>query len=384
MEALIVKFLSDSLKPGELIRLREWLTMPGNQKIFENYVKSNQDLLLLFHNGKKDEAYSKIWNKINEKEKPVKKLNTKKLSYTMAAAVLVFILGSVFLIRTYLSPENNTGDLVPSRKSVVLKLSNGESLILDPDDTLVNVTSNGMVKSRHRSNQLNYHNPQLKTTGEPELNIIEVPNGNRFKLVLADSTVVHLNAGATLKYPVYFRKTGNREISLNGEAYFEVAKDKERPFVVRSDDLEIEVLGTRFNFSSYQDKELSEVVLVEGSVKMKPNLPDHPSVSEVVLKPGFKGALNNASETIEVEEVDTYLYTAWINGKLIFRNKTFNEILETLERHYNVKIVNENQELGRSKFNTSFGDVKLERILFYFEKMYGISYEIKEDKIVIK
>ncbi|MGS2741533.1 FecR family protein [Sinomicrobium sp. M5D2P17] len=384
---LIVKFLSDSLTPEELQELRDWLAIPDNQKVFEGYVKSNQDLLQLLHNGDADETYPKIWNKINEKEKPVRKLSTRVFTYSMAAAILILVLGSVFFIREYLSSKVNPDDLVDTNTSVVLKLGDGKTRVLNLADTLVDVTSNGRVKSHYKSNQLNYYNilSKAKNSGDPEYNTIEVPNGNRFKLVLADSTIVHLNAGTTLKYPVYFRNTGNREVYLQGEAFFEVSKDKEHPFVISSDDLQIEVLGTKFNISSYRDKDLSEVVLVEGSVKMQPNTPDKQHKTGVVLKPGFRGELKSNSETIDVEEVDTYLYTAWMNGKLIFRNKTFNEILETLERHYNVKIINDNQELGKSKFNTSFGsDVKLERILFYFEKMYGISYTIKEDTIIIK
>ncbi|RNL88541.1 DUF4974 domain-containing protein [Sinomicrobium pectinilyticum] len=387
MEELIVKFLSDSLTPEELEKLREWLAIPDNQKVFEGYVKSNQDLLELLHNGNVDETYPKIWNKIHEKEKPVRKLNPRFFTYTVAAAVLIVVFTSVFFIRQYISSKVTPDDLVDTKTSVVLKLGDGKTRVLTLADTLVDVTSNGNIKSHYRANQLNYYNVRLKTenTGNPEFNTITVPNGNRFKLILADSTVVHLNAGTTLRYPVYFRNTGNREVYLQGEAFFDVTKDRDHPFVVSSDDLHIEVLGTKFNISSYRDKKLSEVVLVEGSVKMQPNSADNPSAAGVLLKPGFRGELDSTSEKIAVEEVDTYLYTAWMNGKLIFRNKTFDEILETLERHYNVKIINENRELGKSKFNTSFGsDVRLERILFYFEKMYGISYTVKEDTIIIK
>lgn len=387
MEKLIVKFLSDSLTQEELEKLRDWLAIPDNQKVFESYVKSNQDLLQLLHSAKADETYPKIWNKIKESEKPVKKLNSRIHIYTTSAAALVLLLGSVLIMRHLLSPRVVVEDLVDTGKAVVLKLGNGQTQVLNMSDTLVNVTNDGSVKGVFAADQLNYYQGEnaQAAQGAPEKNTIEVPNGRQFKLVLSDSTIVYLNSGTTFTYPVHFANADKREVFLQGEAFFDVTSDKHHPFVVCSDDIHVEVLGTRFNFSGYEKQYHSEVVLVEGAVKMAGKKTKGYSMGEVILKPGFKGELHKDTDSIAVEEVDTYLFTAWMNGKLIFRDKTFNEILETLERHFNVKIINRNEELGASRFNTSFGkDVKLERILFYFKKVYGMDYSIEENTIIIK
>ena len=109
------------------------------------------------------------------------------------------------------------------------------------------------------------------------------------------------------------------------------------------------------------------------------------SVKDQILHPGEKGTFNQNSKTLQKEKVDTELYTSWIYGKLIFRNKSFDEIFKSLERKFNVEFVIENKPLEKSEFNATFDkDVSLEKMLFYFEKAYDIQYTVKNNKIIIK
>ena len=165
-----------------------------------------------------------------------------------------------------------------------------------------------------------------------------------------------------------------RQVFLKGEAYFDVAKDEKHPFVVNADHLNVEVLGTQFNFSSYPEDIETDVVLVEGSVNLYSTSNKN---NNVLLKPGFKGSLHKkTTDTIATNPVITSIYTSWINGELVFRNITFGNILKKMERHYNVDIVNNNTQLSDEKFNASFRNEPIEKILEYFKITYNINYTI--------
>jgi ferric-dicitrate binding protein FerR (iron transport regulator) len=214
-------------------------------------------------------------------------------------------------------------------------------------------------------------------------NTLKIPNGKRFELELSDGTVVHLNSGTTLKYPVKFIAGENRQVFLDGEAFFDVAKDKKHPFIVNADKLNVRVLGTHFNVSSYPEDDLTDVVLVEGSVGMYNTNEEFNADKNTILKPGYKGSFNKNNNHINTKEVNTDMYTSWISGGLVFRDINFAAICKKLERKYDVNIVVKNQKLANEKFNASFGDKPIEKILSYFDEVYGINYIRKDNVITI-
>ena len=201
---------------------------------------------------------------------------------------------------------------------------------------------------------------------------------------LSDGTTVHLNSGTTLKYPVKFIAGENRQVFLDGEAFFDVAKDKKHPFIVNADNLNVRVLGTHFNVSNYPEDAVTDVVLVEGSVGMYNVKEEFDANKNTVLKPGYKGSFNKQNNVIFTKPVITDIYTSWINGGLTFRNMTFKNIITKLERRYNVTIVNKNEKLANEKFNASFSDESIEKVMSYFNDIHGINYTIKNNQILIK
>jgi ferric-dicitrate binding protein FerR (iron transport regulator) len=189
-----------------------------------------------------------------------------------------------------------------------------------------------------------------------------------------------LNAGSSLKYPIKFLKEGKREVFLVGEVYLDVVKDANRPFTVNaSDNLDIEVYGTQFNVSNFPEDETTEVVLVEGSVGMHVAEND----KTLILEPGFKGSYNRQQKNITTKPVITDIYTSWINGGLVFRQISLENILKKLERHYNVTITNNNVEYSQKQFNANFGNEPIETVLNYFKNTYGIDYTINANQIII-
>ncbi|WP_431243682.1 FecR family protein [Flavobacterium sp. P21] len=215
-------------------------------------------------------------------------------------------------------------------------------------------------------------------------NTIKIPYGKKFRLQLSDGTFVHLNSGTTLKYPIKFIAGENRQVFLDGEAFFDVAKDKKHPFIVNVDNLNVRVLGTHFNVSNYPEDTSTDVVLVEGSVGMYQPNEEFDALKNTILKPGFKGTFNKENTKISTKPVITDIYTSWINGGLTFRNMTFKNIITKLERRYNVTIVNKNEKLANEKFNASFKEESIENVMSYFNDIHGINYTIKGNQILIK
>ncbi len=211
-----------------------------------------------------------------------------------------------------------------------------------------------------------------------------VPYGKKFELMLADGTKAYLNSGSSIKYPTHFLGKGDREVFLTGEAFFEVAKDKERPFVIYADAIGIEVLGTKFNVSSYPEDHTINTVLVEGSVSVFVKEEGKSNEKRTAnLEPGHMATWNRDLNDISFEEVDVDMYVAWIGGKITFNHLAFKDIVKKLERHYNVSIQNTNKVLDEEVFTASFDKETLEEVLNTFSRNFAIQFNIENNQVVI-
>ena len=379
MEDLIIKYLTNSITDKELHILYNWIQEGNNKQLFKNYVKSNYQIDLL-HLPDAEMTYSKIDREINapKASKVINIYRKNKWFLYAAASVLIILLTTKLFISNH---NNSANTIIPSESApITIRLNNGEEININSDVNSINVGSQKVANQDPSKNKLSYLGSSKQASQEPEYNTITIPYGKKYELILSDSTVVHLNAGASLKFPVSF--TGNsRKVTLTGEAFFDVSKDATKPFIVESNNIQIEVLGTKFNMSEYSSRNTSEVVLIEGSVKMNGKEAEEGQI----LIPGEMGTFDQKSNTLKKEKVDTELYTSWLYGKLIFRNKSFDEILNSLERKFNVEFVVEDEALEKSEFNATFDkDVSLDKMLFYFEQAYDIKYTVKNNKIIIK
>lgn len=187
-------------------------------------------------------------------------------------------------------------------------------------------------------------------SSEAQLCEVSAPKGQISKCVLSDGTQVWLNAGSTIKYnPIFIGK--QREVLLDGEAYFIVSKNKHKPFVVTTGHAQIKVLGTVFNLKAYSADNIVETTLEEGSVEFC--LKDG-GAKPVELKPGEQIIYNVSAETMTVEKVETYLHTAWKDGKYVFKDADLQTIIKELERLYDVRIHLENDTLKHMRFRGMF------------------------------
>tara|TARA_R110000851_G_scaffold180559_2_gene328226 strand:- start:8357 stop:9490 length:1134 start_codon:yes stop_codon:yes gene_type:complete len=377
MKKNITKLLLGTITEMEIIELRNWLKDPANQVILESYIRDYHDLNLATLENNLDEAYDKVANQIGFKEKPVKKLFPK---WIKIAAAIVFLCGLGLVYQQFFVTEQEHCSLRPHDEPITLELENGTVQTIDVNGQKEVRDSEGNIVGAQKQNQISYS--QVSQKEELVFNTLKIPNGKKFQLELSDGTLVHLNAGSSLRYPVNFLREGPRQVFLSGEAYFDVAKNESNPFIVNIDELDVKVLGTEFNVSAYQEDKKIDVVLVEGAVSLENNNEVEGDI--VTLSPGQKGSCNQGSKGITVKEVNTDLYTSWMQGHLVFRNLTFDQILTKLERHYSIEIENTNIVLGQEIFNASFNEVSIEEVLSYFNDIHAIDYIILNNQVIIK
>ena len=180
--------------------------------------------------------------------------------------------------------------------------------------------------------------------------VIEAPQGSRTQMMLPDGSKVWLNAGSVISYSQGFGYT-IRLVKIVGEGYFEVTHDNELPFSVESDNVSVKVLGTKFNFRDYPSDVEATVSLAEGSVAM--NSPKHPA-NDQLLKPGQRATIDKRTGQIRVESYEVANSRQWTNGRLLFDGQPLQEIVNTLERSYNVKITISDKNLLTLRFYGDF------------------------------
>lgn len=203
---------------------------------------------------------------------------------------------------------------------------------------------------------------------------VTAATGSVIRYELPDHSVVWLNSGSTLRYPTVFR-SDNRNVELNGEAYFEVEADNERPFYVNTrHGLTVYVYGTRFNVTAYEDDSNIETVLEKGKVNVIS--PDRKTI--IQLAPGEQLLYNKQSQKLIKNKVDIYEKVAWKDGKLIFRNASLDDIFKRLSRHFNVDIQFNNKSGKEYKYRATFRNETLPQILDYLARSAALKWKTEE------
>lgn len=379
IENRIIKYFTQSADFEDLDILNNWLLDVKNQKIFKSYVKIHFAINLAMNNPEFDNVKKRLLEEINKDKKQYSKIRI--LSVFKYAAIAIVFLGLGFIMKNNLLVNETADVVIPREDSIVLELGNGDQHVITDSGTSKIIGTSGKVIGNKKDNQLIYESGE---NNEPDYNTLSIPNGKQFGIVLSDGTKVHLNAGSSITYPTVFTKDSNRRVVLRGEAFFEVKHENNRQFIVNVQDLDVKVYGTKFNVTNYYEDKETEVVLVEGSVGLSTK-ESKKDLNEVFLEPGYMGVFNKKDKNIINQKVNTALYTSWMKGNLVFRNVSFENIIQKLERHYNVVIINNNVELANEKFNATIETKHetIEEVFSYFNKVYQIEYQIVENKIII-
>jgi transmembrane sensor len=257
-------------------------------------------------------------------------------------------------------------DILPKGNQAILTLSNGSVVVLDSTKNGI-ITNQGNVKViKLDSGQLAYSPVSANGTESSEItyNTISTPRAAQYEVVLSDGTKVWLNAASSLRYPTAFSGQ-ERKVELTGEGYFEVAKNKDKPFHVRVGTVEVEVTGTHFNIMAYEDEASIQTTLLEGSVKVSAN------GQSDVLKPGNQASLNRGDSKLTIGDANVQQAVAWKNGYFYFDRSDVKTIMRQVSRWYDLDIVYESN-VPDMKFSG-----KIERNL----PLSGISHLLESGQI---
>ena len=326
---LYEKFMSGDCTPEEVAFLEEYR---------DNFQLKNSPWDAEM--GDKQEVKRAILHNLNEKihNRAAKKF---KGYWIAAAASVVFAIGFLWMFeqknyqkfdKQAKTTQSGGRPVLPGFNKATLTLADGSNIDLNAARSGPLSKQGGVLVDKAGNGKLVYDaNSANGDKGAALNNILTTPRGGQYQLVLSDGTKVWLNAASSLKFPAVF--TGKeRNVELVGEAYFEVAKNKNMPFKVSTGKLNIEVLGTHFNVSAYQDDDAIKTTLLEGSVKLTT------ANSQALLKPGEQATLGQ-QQHINIQSINTDDAVAWKNGYFVFNNENIQCIMKKISRWYDVEVV---------------------------------------------
>lgn len=252
----------------------------------------------------------------------------------VAAVALPFVMAVVLYVGLNREEEQTlrpslASNILPGTSKAVLTLANGQMIPLGKETTDSTIITDGTQISASESG-ITYADG-----GESEAvvyNKLDIPRGGEFCLTLSDGTRVWLNSETSIQYPVVFG-TKERRVFIQGEAYFEVAKDAKKPFTVQFMSSSVTVLGTSFNIRAYPEEKRSQTTLAEGSVRI------YSPGSSMLLKPGEQAEVKALSGEMVKKEVDVKTFTSWKNGRFVFEQEPLENIMRTLERWYDIRVI---------------------------------------------
>lgn len=338
VEKLVEKYLQNTASKEEVNKLFRWYRTESSRELEWHFDHSeNEESLKL-------SMLSKIIKSdLEQKKEPL----IKSFYYTIAAAASIIILFSYAfynyiskdntqLVRTEQIEKQKPLDIQPGGHIAILTLADGRKIVLDDSHNGVLVNEGGIKVHKNLNGILEYTlSKQAPGEGQNSTdknlivyNTIQTPVGGKFQLNLSDGSKVWLNSASSLRFPVVFTDN-TREVELKGEAYFEVSKDNNKKFSVRSGNQSVEVLGTHFNINAYSDEPSITTTLIEGKVRVI-ELNTHESQ---ILEPGEQSKVDR---NIKIKKTDTQVDVAWKDGYFYFENADIKIVMRQLARWYGI------------------------------------------------
>jgi transmembrane sensor len=379
---LLHAYFSDTISPADTKELLDSISIVDQQELADiiDEVIPPDDLKDGWSLDRLSPVYSQI---LGDKRfiaaAPKKKISIKSYLSIAASLFILLSIGFSFYYFFNVNPsvnQNQTGargPLVPGYDHAVLALANMDLIHLDTA-TEINLTYAGARIIQHH-NRLDYSkiNTDHATSA---MNTLSTPRGGKFALVLDDGTKVWLNAASQLRYPSVFTG-GSRLVELTGEAYFEVAKDSKRPFNVRVGSSMVQVLGTHFNISAYQDQPHMETTLLEGSVRLLNK------GKSTLLKPGERAEVAQHDGAIAIRSVDVEEAIAWKKGLISFRDENISGIMKKISRWYDADVVF-SKTPGKQLFGGTLNRNRpLSELLKNLEVLCDLKFKIEGRRIIV-
>ncbi|WP_160714029.1 FecR domain-containing protein [Chitinophaga solisilvae] len=378
-EELIKRYLDGQCTPEEAIALYEQLQASGSQRALLAVMQAEFGRLM----SAPQEISPAISNRIETRllqeigRGRVVSLRARyRRIWAVAAGLLVLIIASgilIFLNKKSVTapPADMLADVAPGSNKAMLTLADGSVVTLDSSGH--QIIQQGQTKVQQVNGQLQYD--AVHKEAAIGYNVLAVPRGGQFNVVLPDGSHIWLNSASSLKYPTAF--SGNiRQVELQGQGYFEISPDSRQPFVVKVNDMEVQVLGTHFDIMAYNDENETRTTLIQGAVKVKQGR------AEKVLKPGQQVAVDNSTGAFSVVDADIQEVTAWKTGFFEFDNTDMNTIVRQLSRWYDIEIDNRAATSGRRFGGRISRNLPLSDILHMLESN-GATFKLEGRKLTV-
>lgn len=380
----------------ERVGLDGYPEKPGKEELIG--VEKFKDSNVIYENLSQREQYDYriAFLKLNRRNRI-----RKTLRYSAAAAAaVIFIGGAIFTGYEYLWNGTESYTLVsdysnikPIEKKARLILADGMEVdikavgeaVIEQNGKKINIGAQGVNyqedsnKSMISKESRDSRSGKVATAKKNIYNTLEIPRGGEYLLTLADGTKVWMNADSKLKYPISFVED-KRVVYLEGEAYFEVAKDASKPFIVSTASGDISVLGTQFNVKNYAEDKTISTTLVEGSVLFRGS-----NKSETILAPGQQIIFSPENGAQELKKVNVNNFISWKDNLFQFEELSLEDIMKTLSRWYDVTVSYEKEELKQLQFSGNLDKYSnIESFLKLFEVGAKIEFKVDKKHIHIK
>ncbi|MFR6541497.1 MAG: FecR domain-containing protein [Butyricimonas virosa] len=376
---LISGKLDDRLSPMEETELSDWLAEDVKHEKIYAEIKKIRDQVKLLHRDFTPDTENVL--------KRVKRGRGRSIGFRYwwkYAALFILPLGVALILWQGMKNESVevhrqfSAVSRPGGERAILKLYDGKTIMLDSTMKSSLIAHEANVRIEMDSNHLLRYSSydSIGITDANKNNELIIPKGGEYQVVLADGTKVWLNSASRLIYPQSFMGK-ERRVVLSGEAFFDVAHDAERPFIVETSRMNVKVLGTRFNVNDYDDNEEVSTTLVNGSVEIFSG-----GQQAFRLVPGEQ-AYGKENE-LEKREVNVRLYTSWIDGKFLFNNTELEEIAKQISRWYDVEIFFSSENVKKVRFTGAIVKFKpLDDLVRMIESTSQVRFSVKGKTIVI-
>lgn len=376
---LIAKNKFCKLDEKEKSDLENWLySSVNNMELFGKIFieKDYKEWLEIVSNLNVEEDYNRLILTLNKQNSRI--IKRKKLRYAFYIASTVIILVMVFLMFRYIKYPNKILEPISKGETkAMLELPNGRKVYLSNNLTNDIIEVHGTVINID-SSMVSYENLNINTIDTVAINNkIYIPKSSEYKLKLSDGTEVFLNSDSYLEFPSLFIGA-NRDVILKGEAYFKVKSDSTKPFIVKTNGVDIKVIGTEFNVEAYEDDDYIRTTLVKGKVEV------HSPLNTLNMLPNVQAVFNRITNIIDTLKVDVEPVIAWTKGQFYFKNTRMEDIMKELSRWYNFNVIYKDESIKDMLFDGRLDRrYTLDSVLDILEVMRDINIEVIDNNVIL-
>ena len=374
----IKAYLDETLTPEEEAEFRRWLSASVANRVLLDRIRDERILLNKIRFSLKNNK-GKGWGNIQKKIRKRPNVFVRFMRYAAVLVAIVLVSVTVYQVVDY--PKEDDDKLfvqeypmpVKGGYKAYLELTTGERLVLDTLNKVIARVEGAMIKTENAGTVIIDGQKTDSVMEKSEYNRLVIPRGGEYKIVLADGSQVWINSQSVLEFPAYFVK-GERRVRLKGEAYFEVSKDVEKPFIVEVENKEIRVLGTSFNVNDYDGKFVT--TLVTGKVDVRVGDENY------ILDPSMQICVENGNAVLN--KVNTNEFTAWKDGLFVFKKQKLQDVLDILSRWYDIVVFYQNADLEELHFTgTIERHNDIAEVVKFLEKTDMVNFTINGKTLVV-